>query len=69
MPFVIESVSPPLGYPYAITASLMPGSAEARASAWCESKKLSSSSFSTARSIPGAIPSTAAEILSPAWFA
>src|ERR1700722_9569627 len=47
----------------------MSGNLLARCIGACASKKDSSSSLSTARSIPGAMASTDAEILSPAWFA
>src|ERR1700730_17523686 len=47
----------------------MSGRALARLIGACVLKNDSSSSFRTARSIPGATATTVAEILSPAWFA
>ena len=66
MPLVIDCESPPAGKPYARTASLMAGSVVARGMGAWVLKKLSSSSFRMARSMPGAMNSTRAAILSPA---
>src|ERR1700753_2047642 len=69
MPLVIDSDEPPVGKPYASTGSLICGSLLARATGGWLSKKLGSSSCSTARSMPGAIARTDADNLSPAAFA
>ena len=68
MPRVIDSVVPPVGKPYASTASLICGSVVARGSGGRLSKKDSSSTFSIARSMPGATATTLAETLSPDWL-
>src|ERR1700737_3749425 len=52
-----------------MTASFGSGSFFLCAIAGCESKNFGSSSLSTARSIPGAMASTVAATLSPAWLA
>ena len=68
MPRVIDSVVPPVGKPYASTGSLICGRMLARGSGGRLSKNESSSSFKTARSMPGSTASTVAEILSPDWL-
>src|SRR5215470_11804078 len=68
MPRVIESDVPPAGKPYASTGSFTCGRALARGSAGRVAKKDSSSSLSTARSMPGAKATTVAETLSPDWL-
>ena len=69
MPLVIDSSVPPVGYPYAMTMSFTSGSVLARGSGLWVAKRLSSSSLSTARSMPGAMNSTVAETFSPDWLA
>src|SRR5882757_11201094 len=69
MPLVIDNALPPVGKPYASTGSLMSGRTAARLIGACVLKNDSSSSLRTAKSIPGATPTTVAEILSPAWLA
>src|SRR5580704_15457322 len=69
IPLVMDRELPPVGNPYARTASLICGSLPARATGGCVSKNDASSSCSTAKSMPGATATTAAGSLSPWAFA
>src|ERR1700692_2844839 len=69
IPLVMDSELPPVGKPYANTASLMCGNLLARATAGRVSKNVGSSSCRRARSMPGATATTVAGTLSPAALA
>src|SRR6266850_4459184 len=69
IPLVMDRELPPVGKPYANTASLICGNLLARATAGCVSKNVGSSSCRTARSMPGATATTVAGTLSPAALA